>query len=329
MIVSRTPLRISFFGGATDFPGYFEEHGGKVLSTAISHFAYVTVRKEKFYGKTILNYMKKETVEKVDEIQNERLRECMKLIDINFPVELSLQSDVPSTGTGLGASSAFLVGSLNALWFAKHGTLLSKYDLASMACDLEINKLGEPIGWQDQFACAFGGTNTIDFNKEGATVAPVKTTTENLKMLESQLLAFYTSRGRQAGNVLTEQKEKIGVNLSALGEMKAQVAKGEQHLRNGDIDSFGSLLHEGWLLKKSLASGISDKDIDDLYNDAKTAGATGGKIAGAGGGGFLLLHVPVAHQNSVRQAMREKSLKELPIKFETEGTKIYHVGETF
>ncbi|MDP6293126.1 MAG: kinase, partial [Candidatus Woesearchaeota archaeon] len=117
MIVSRTPLRISFFGGATDFPGYFEEHGGKVLSTAISHFAYVTVRKEKFYGKTILNYMKKETVEKVDEIQNERLRECMKLIDINFPVELSLQSDVPSTGTGLGASSAFLVGSLNALWF--------------------------------------------------------------------------------------------------------------------------------------------------------------------------------------------------------------------
>lgn len=328
MIVSRTPLRVSFFGGGTDFPEYFEEYGGKVLSTAINQFAYVTVRKEKFYGKTILNYMKKETVENINDIQNERLRECMKLLAIDFPVEIFLQSDVPSSGTGLGASSAFLVGTLNALWFSKHDSLLGKYDLAKMACDLEIGTLGEPIGWQDQFACAFGGTNIIEFTRDGATVAPLKTTTQNLKQLEQHIMAFYTNRGRQARDVLTEQKKKIGINVSMLNEMKAQVAKGEKYLREGNFEGFGQLLHEAWLLKKSLATGIADREIDTWYDKARKAGALGGKIAGAGGGGFLVLHVPVAHQNSVRKTMRELHMKELSITFETEGTKVYPIGET-
>lgn len=329
MIVSRTPLRISFFGGGTDLPDYFNEYGGKVLSTAIKRFAYVSVRKEKFYGKTILNYMKKETVDGIEGIENERIRECLRLVGVDFHTEISLQSDVPTSGTGLGTSSAFLVGMLNALWYAKHGFLLSKYDLARIACDLEINVLKQPIGYQDQFACSFGGTNIIEFSNEGVIIAPVQTSTQNLRLLESQLMAFYTNRGRSSSSILSEQKQRIPQTASVLHEMKAQVDKGAKLLKHGKLDEFGSLLHEAWLLKKTLASSISDEDIERIYNAARSQGALGGKIAGAGGGGFMILHVPKVHQENVRQTMKENSLKELPIAFETEGTKVYHVGEEF
>ena len=318
MIVVQTPLRISFLGGGTDFEDFYSKHGGAVLSTSIDKSVFVIV-KERFDNKIYANYSKKEIVDAVDELQHELIREAMRTSGVTKGVEITTLADIPTRGTGLGSSSSVTVGLLQAL-YTYRGELKTAEFLAQEACRIEIDILGMPIGKQDQYIAAHGSMRFITFDHNGIESEKIELPSENKRRLNDALILFFTDVTRKSEDILSEQKANINQHLEMLLEIKKLAFKAKDALLENAFDEFGSIIHEGWSLKKMLASRISDPRIDDIYETARRAGAIGGKITGAGGGGFLLLYCPVEKKDNVRKALH--GLRELPFRFETDGTKV-------
>ena len=318
MIITQTPLRISFAGGGTDFPDFFNKHRGRVVSMAVDKYIYCVV-KERFDDLIVVGYTKREVVEKVAEIGHELVREAMRKTGVKKGVEITFLSDIPSAGSGLGSSSAVTVGVLNAL-YQYRGKAVEAVKLAEEACEIEIEILGKPVGVQDQYIAAFGGIRYMEFSGRGVKVSEVAVNGETKDDLEKQLMVFYTGRTRQAEEVLAEQKENISKKTKLLNQMADQAVKAKEFLERGRIEDLGKLLNKGWQLKKQMASRISDREIDDKYRAAVKAGAWGGKICGAGGGGFLMLLVPGNRRDAVRRAVN--GWREVPFGPAMDGSKV-------
>jgi D-glycero-alpha-D-manno-heptose-7-phosphate kinase len=319
MIVVRTPLRLSFFGGGTDFAEYYRRQGGAVVSTAIDKYIYVIV-KERFDDKIYVNYSQKEIVDRLDDLKHELVREAMRITGLRQGIEITTLADVPSAGTGLGSSSSVTVGVLQALYTCQ-GRIVESEALARLACEIEIQRCGKPIGKQDQYIAAYGGMRLIRFRPDDNVEAePLGLEAGFSQRLNRNLLLFYTNTTRAASSVLAEQQSNIPARLQHLDALQDIALRGADCLRRCDLDEFGRLLHENWELKKNLASGVSNAALDALYATAREAGATGGKIAGAGGGGFLLLYCPLDKQDAVRDALGH--LRELPFAFERDGSRV-------
>jgi D-glycero-alpha-D-manno-heptose-7-phosphate kinase len=323
MIVTRTPLRISFAGGGTDMAAYYEQDDGIVLSTTITQYVYVTVKRHSnlFDEPIRVNYKVSEEVQSVDEIENNIVRECLRLLDVRPPIYISMVGDVPAS-TGLGGSSALTVGLLNALHAVK-GERVSAGQLAEEACHIEIDVLSEPIGKQDQYAAAFGGLNVFTFRSDGTvSVRPKNLALPVRNKLFESLILFWTGNIRDTRAVLTEQRANVEAERGRLRRMSDQVVELETVLGTDllDLVAFGRVLDEGWRLKRGLASGISSGVIDNLYERAIAAGAHGGRLCGAGGGGFLLFVAPPDRRNAIRQALI--GLTELPVAHEVHGSHV-------
>lgn len=319
MIISKTPLRISFVGGGTDLPSFYKKDYGAVLSSTIDKYVYVII-KERFDDLIYVNWTKKEIVNKPDEIEHDLVRETMKKTGIESGVEITTLADIPSEGSGLGSSSSLTVGLLNA-FYAFKGVQISRERLAKEACEVEIDIIEKPIGKQDQYAATFGGLNEILFYEDGSVkVNNIKLPNDKLRVLGSNLLLFYTGITRKADQILRKQKEKTETLFKILVDMRNQVSALKTYLENGANDSLGHMLKQGWAMKKSLLSTISNKLIDEMYERALNAGAAGGKICGAGGGGFLLLYVPREKQNVLREALRK--YREVPFMLDKYGSRI-------
>ncbi|MEK7355186.1 MAG: GHMP kinase [Bdellovibrionota bacterium] len=330
MIISRTPFRISFLGGGTDLPAFFNEEEGAVVSTTIDKYIYITVN-DRFDSTYRLAYSKTEICNSVDEIQHKIFRNVLKkYAPIAYAknggrgLELMSMADIPS-GTGLGSSSSFTVGLLHAMK-AHIGQFQSAEDLASEASKIEIDDLREPIGKQDQYAAAYGGLQYIRFLPSGeVSVEPVICPGGTKKELEQSILVFYTGLTRSASGVLSEQKSNTESKRETLREMRGLAERLKEVLESGKpVSKAGELLHEGWMLKKTLASGISDTKIDEWYERARKAGASGGKILGAGGGGFLMVLCEPSKQEAVRRELKE--LRTLDVGLESFGSRIIFVG---
>jgi D-glycero-alpha-D-manno-heptose-7-phosphate kinase len=325
MIVTRTPLRISFAGGGTDLAEFYERDYGAVLSTAIDKYIYVTVKRHSnlFFEPIRLNYSKSEQVNRIDEIENDIARECLQMLDIEPPIYISTVGDMPAS-TGLGGSSSFAVGLLNALHAFK-GERVAAGQLAEEACHIEIDVLGQPIGKQDQYAAAYGGINLFRFAPGGSvTVEPQRLKNGALGELFEHMQIFWTGHQRDASSVLTEQKANTGGKFEALLTMR-QHAHALHRLMGGehvDAGRFGQILDETWQFKRGLASSISNQQIDAWYECARAHGALGGKLCGAGGGGFLLFIVPPQRRGAVRAAL--SGLSEVPIGYEVHGSHVVH-----
>jgi D-glycero-alpha-D-manno-heptose-7-phosphate kinase len=318
LIIVQTPLRISFFGGGTDFPGYFLNEGGCVLSSAINKFIFVTI-KERFDDKLRIGYTRTEIVDTVDEVIHELIRETLRKTGLSRGVEIVTMGDIPA-GSGLGSSSAVTVGALHAM-YAYSNMLVSMDRLAEEACDIEVNVLGKPIGFQDQYIAAFGGLRFIEFNRNGRVITEmVNLDLDIQKRLSENLLLFYTGVTRKAETILTEQKDNISRRLPVLRSLKDMAHQARESLCSGNLDDVGRLLHESWQLKKQLANGISNSALETYYRAAIDAGAYGGKVTGAGGGGFLILYCPLEKRAKVRAAL--SALRELPFHLEPDGTKV-------
>lgn len=326
MIISRTPLRVSFVGGGSDLPSFYEHEPGAVVSTAIDKYIYITVNK-KFDKKIRASYSITEFVDEPDQLKHELIREALKLLKINGGIEITSISDIPSRGTGLGSSSTYTVGLLNAL-YAYKGKYAPVERLASEACKIEIDFCGKPIGKQDQYAAAYGGLNYIQFNPdESVFVDPIICKPETKQKLEENLLMLYTGITRKADNILENQCRNVRGKVEkrrCLSRMVSLAGDLRDALRNNDLSSFGGLLHQNWLEKKTLAGGISNPRIDKWYETARRKGAVGGKILGAGGGGFLLLYAPKSKHKVITEALSE--LRPVGIKLEPQGSKIIYVG---
>ncbi|HID12166.1 MAG TPA: GHMP kinase [Candidatus Latescibacteria bacterium] len=321
MIVTQTPLRISLAGGGTDLEAFYRYEDGMVLNMAIDKYVYVIV-KERFDDKIYINYSRKEIVDSVDEIQHELIREAMRKTGVDRGVEITTLADIPSEGSGLGSSSSITVGLLNALYMYQ-GEQVSPERLAREACEIEIDICGKPIGKQDQYIAAYGGVRKFTFRGDGTVdVEKISLPDDKFRKLGSNLLLFYTHRTRKAETILKQQRENTPERLDVLRRMKALVFHAKEAIVNHGFDELGHILRQGWELKKQLAEGISDPGLDALYDRALKAGATGGKISGAGGGGFLLLYVPRHKHDGVRRAMEELSLRELPFMLEQDGSKV-------
>jgi D-glycero-alpha-D-manno-heptose-7-phosphate kinase len=322
MIISRTPFRISFAGGGTDLAAFYREERGAVLSTAIDKYMYVTVNKY-FEDKIILKYSKTEEVSNIRSVQHPLLKEAMKITDITRGIEITSMADIVG-GTGLGSSSSFTVGALHAL-HAYKGRYTPASQLAREACEIEIDRVKEPIGKQDQYIAAYGGFQFIEFMPdESVRVSPIICPASKERNLCANLMLFYTGKRRKAGTILKDVRSNMGRKRSDMREMRALADEARKQLQEGSVSRFGELLHEGWLLKRSLHSSISNTGIDGIYARARKAGAEGGKIAGAGGGGFLLLYVKRKNQAQVRKVMR--GWREVRFNFEPEGSKIIHLA---
>lgn len=327
MIITKTPFRISFVGGGSDLKEFYSQSQGAVLSATINKYMYLSSHYFFDEDKIRAKYAQTETVTNVDELKHPLIREALKKFDINGALEISSNADVPA-GTGLGSSSAFTVGLLHNLYAFK-GKFVSKKKLAEEACDIEINKLKEPIGKQDQYATAYGGINIIKFNPSGTVeVEPLRLKKETYQKLQKNLLMFYVGNQRNASSILSEQKQNMGSTnkLEILKQMVDLVWEAREALYNDDLEKFGSLLHKNWLLKKQLASKITNPIIEELYTTALENGAIGGKLLGAGGGGFLLFYCKEQYQDRLRQAL---NLTEMAFKFENEGTKLIYVGDEY
>jgi len=319
MIITQTPLRISFAGGGTDLAAYYAEREGFVVSTAIDKFAYVIV-KERFDDQIFLNYMKKEIRADVAEIEHELIREAMRVTGVERGVEVTLLSDIPSEGAGLGSSSSFTVGLLNAFHMYQ-GEQVTAEQLAREACEIEIERLGKPIGKQDQYIAAYGGLRTFRFRRDGAVdVARIRLDARQLRELDGRLHLHFTGRTRKADVILSEQKAKTGDRSAELDGIKQLALELVPSLERGDFDVLGDLLHRNWELKRKLAAGISDGPIDEMYALARTHGALGGKICGAGGGGFLLVYCPLERQERLEKGMRD--YRAMPFRLEPDGSKV-------
>ncbi len=319
MIIIQAPLRVSLFGGGTDFPAYYCERGGCVLSSAIDKYIFVTI-KQRFDTKLRVGYTRTEMVDTIDEVQHELIREALRLTGIKRGVEITTMGDIPSEGSGLGSSSTVTVGALHAM-YAHNRRLVLTEQLAREACYIERDVLRKPIGVQDQYIAAYGGMRFIEFRPGGEVVPhPMEFDKKTLRQLNDNLLLFFTGVTRQADKILKEQENNIEKRLAVLDEMKAITYRARDQLLAGRVDEIGALLHESWLLKRELASQVSNSVLDDLYQTALNAGATGGKIAGAGGGGFMLLYCKNGRQEDVRQALAH--LQELPFKLGQDGSKV-------
>ena len=327
MIVVQSPLRVSLFGGGTDFPSYFHEEGGCVLSTAIDKRIYITA-KRRFDRKLRIGYTRTELVDSLDDLQHELIREALRLTGIHESIEISTMADIPTAGSGLGSSSTVTVGALLAL-HALTGEYPSPSRLAREACKIEIEVLGKPIGVQDQHIAAYGGLRFMEFYPDGRISADrIALDPEIATALNDNLLLFYSGITRKSESVLAEQQDNIVNRRGVLAEIKSLAREARERLQRGDIDGLGELLHESWMCKRQLASRISNGQIEAIYQAARRAGALGGKVTGAGGGGFILLYVPGEVQGGVREALSQ--LQELPFRFETDGAKVildYKNGE--
>ena len=324
MIITRTPFRISFAGGGSDIPSFYTKHGGCVLSTSINKYMYITIHPNFNREQIVLKYSQTEIVNSREEIKHQYFKQLLKNLDISG-VELVSVADIPS-GTGLGSSSSFTVGVLNAA-YAYKGKYVSKERLAKEACEIEIDQLKNPIGKQDQYAASYGGLNFIEFKKDGnVVVEPVIMSNNKLRELEDNLMMFYTGQLHSASEILKEQKDNITSGEKELRqiEMCDLARKLRDLLQEGNIDAMGEILHQNWLLKRTLASGISNPIIDEKYDKAIKAGALGGKLLGAGGGGFLLFYVPKDRQEKVKQAI---NLPQMQFAFDKQGTSVIYVGD--
>lgn len=323
MIITRTPFRFSFCGGGSDIPSYYEKHGGCTLSTTVDKYMYISIHPYFYPGSTVLKYSQTEIVSSADEIQHKYFHTILKEMGV-WGVEISSTADIPS-GTGLGSSSAFTVGVLHALNSYK-GKFVSKEYLASQACHVEIDQLHEPIGKQDQYAAAYGGLNFYQFNRDGSVfVDPIIMNGSDKDHLESRLMVFFTGEIRSASAILKKQSEAYASaeKDQVQGRMCDLAWDLKRSLENGLVDDTGPILHAGWMLKKSLVDGISNPAIDECYQKALANGATGGKLLGAGGSGFLMFYVPPEHQEAVRQAV---DLPQLNFKFDSQGSCVIYVG---
>ncbi len=302
MIISQTPYRVSFAGGGTDLPAFYREEYGAVLSVAISKHMYVTVS-PRFDPTTRVAYTKTEICEKIDDLDHTIVREALRMTELGRHLEITTVGDVPG-GTGMGSSSSLTVGVLNAL-YAYRGEIVSHKRLAEEACRIEIDLLGKPIGRQDQYAAAFGGLNYIRFNPDDSVdVEPVPYRNETLQELERRVLLMYTDQQRNADDILKRQSDGTKDKFSVLRQMRDLAGEMRKTLAGGgDLEGFAKLLHEGWELKRSLGFGISGQMVDRWYQAARGAGAQGGKLLGAGGGGFLMLVAPPERHEAIRDAL--------------------------
>jgi len=319
MIIVQTPLRVSFFGGGTDLRSFFAVEGGCVLSSAIDKYIFITIKK-RFDQLLRIGYTRTEMVESVGEVQHELIREALRKTGISRGVEVTTMGDIPSAGSGLGSSSTVTVGALHAM-YTFLGEIVPAERLAREACEIEIDILGKPIGVQDQYIAAYGGLRFMEFTLAGQVLCErIDLGSDLLRRLNESLLLFFTGVTRQADSILGEQKRNIHDRMAILREMKQMAYTARDELRAGNLEAMGRLLHEGWQLKKQLASQISNGAIDEMYQTARRAGALGGKITGAGGGGFLLLYCLPERREAVRDAL--KPLQELPFQLEMDGTKV-------
>jgi D-glycero-alpha-D-manno-heptose-7-phosphate kinase len=319
MIIVQTPLRISFFGGGTDFRDFYRQEEGCVVSSAIDKYIYLIIKK-RFDTKIRVGYTRTELVDRVDDLQHELVREALRVTGIQRQVEITTMGDIPSEGSGLGSSSTVTVGSLNAM-YAYQGRLVDAETLARQACAIEIDTLGKPIGKQDQYAAAYGGLNLIRFKPDETVEVESLEIADHLRQsLDDRLLLFFTGVTRQSSSILTEQVAHIGERMAVLRALKGLALEAREALLAGELDALGEGMHQGWLLKRQLASGITNGSLDGMYEAARRAGALGGKITGAGGGGFLLLYVRPQHRDAVRSALH--GLRELPFRLERDGSKV-------
>jgi len=323
MIITRTPLRISFFGGGTDYPAWYDKNGGSVLSTTINKYCYISCRylPPYFNYKYRIRYVEREETQAIDGIKHPSVRECLKFMDVGHGIEMVHTSDIPAR-SGVGSSSAFTVGFLQALNALK-GKMVTKRQLARDAIFVEHDLIKESVGAQDQVAVAFGGLNKIDFGgDDGFYVYPVTVSREKLDLFQSHLMLFFTGFSRNASDIAVEQIKKTSKLEKELNEMKGMVDQAIDILNNdkSDLKGFGKLLHESWQIKRGLTDMISSSEIDNLYETACKAGALGGKLLGAGGGGFILLFAEPALQTKIKEKL--KKILHVPFTFERLGSQV-------
>lgn len=323
MIITRSPLRVSLGGGGTDLPSYYREFGGFLVAAAIDKYVYLTQHRT-FQPGIIVKYSKLERADHVDQIEHPIVREALKLTGVTDPhLELTSMADIPG-GTGLGSSGSFTTALLKALHTSKK-SLVSPAELAEQACDIELNKLGEPIGKQDQYIAAVGGITAFTFHKDGRVeYRPARISEETLFNLEDNLLLFFTGYSRSASAILKDQNDKSKANdqamLDNLHFTKELGYKSLECLETGNLDEFARLMDVHWQRKKIRSAGMSNPIINDWYDHAMSQGALGGKLIGAGGGGFLMFYA--GDKKKLRHAMREKGLQEVRFRFDFEGTKV-------
>jgi len=328
MIITKTPLRISFFGGGTDYPKWFKEHGGAVLSTSIDKYAYLYVQRllPFFPYKTKVSWSRIEEVNAIDEIVHPSVRETLRFLNSDSKLSIHYNSDIPAR-SGMGSSSSFTVGFLHAL-YGLNGITPDKNRLAKEAIHIEQNLIKENVGSQDQIAAAFGGLNKIEFNRDGSfTVTPINLDRERIEKLQEHTMLFFTGLSRTASEVVVEQIKNIPDKTKELHTMREMVDEAILILKStGDwIAEFGKLLHKGWELKRKLSSKVSNNEIDGFYEQALRAGALGGKLLGAGGGGFLLIYARPEDQKRIKETLSH--LLYVPFSFENEGSQIIYKHE--
>jgi len=328
MIISRTPFRISFFGGGTDYPAWYREHGGAVLSTAINKYCYITCRYlPPFHDfKHLIRYYKREEAQSVDDIQHPSVRECLKFLEFEQGIDLVHHADLPAR-SGLGSSSTFTVGLLHALYALKH-EMPTKRQLAINAINIEQDRIGEHVGSQDQVAAAFGGLNKIEFGGlQEISVRPLIMRPERFEALQQHMMLFFTGYSRTASEVAADQIAQIPNKTANLRQMMQLVEEAESLLLSKEdrLNDFGRLLHEQWMLKREMSSRISTPEIDSIFDTAMKAGALGGKLLGAGSGGFMMMFVEPDKQKAVAQALDK--LLHVPFRFDTLGSQIIYYSQ--
>ena len=323
MIIARSPLRITLGGGGTDLASYYREHEGFLVAAAIDKYVYVTVMRP-FSRGIYLKYSALEHVDRVTDVRHPIIREALALQNWDTPqIEITTLADIPA-GTGLGSSGSFTTALLKAL-YTHQRKVAHAQELAELACDIEINRLGEPVGKQDQFIAAFGGITCLTFHKDHrVTVRPLRVSTKTMFDLEDKLLLFFTGYSRAAGSILKDQQVRSEQGdadmLRNLDRVKSLGYLSQEALESGRLEQFGELMHEQWQHKKRRSGGASNPQIDTWYSQAMSNGAVGGKLVGAGGGGFLMFYA--AEPNRLRQAMTEAGLEEVRFRFDFEGTKV-------
>jgi D-glycero-alpha-D-manno-heptose-7-phosphate kinase len=319
MIITQTPLRIGLLGGGTDLPSYYREHGGRVLNAAIDKYVYVIV-KQRFDNDIYVNYSKKEIVSRVEDLEHELVREAMQMTGVKNGVEITTLADIPSAGSGLGSSSAVTVGLLHAL-FAYRGRQVPAEELAERACTIEIDRCGKPIGKQDQYIAALGGIRDIRFGPGDEVVAEeLGLPAAERRALQQQIMLFYTGITRRADPILAEQNANVEAGRPQFDLLRDLAGFAAERLRKGDVDAIGSAMRESWEAKRKLASGVSNEQIDLAVTRALDAGASGAKLTGAGGGGFLLVICPPEHQRAVRESLTD--MQEFPVGLDRFGSRV-------
>lgn len=319
MIITQTPLRIGLVGGGTDLPGYYREHGGRVLNAAIDKYVYVVV-KQRFDDDIYVNYSTKEIVSRVEDLQHDLVREAMHMAGVRGGLEITTLADIPSAGSGLGSSSSVTVGLLHAL-FAYQGRQVTAEELAERACTIEIDRCRKPIGKQDQYVAAYGGICDIRFGPgDRVCVDQLALPSSLRRRIQNELLLFFTGTTRNADAILGEQSANIAERLPQLHQLRDLAGEAVSGLRDGDVNALGSALNKSWQAKRALARGVTNTEIDEAVDAALGAGATGVKVTGAGGGGFLLVVCPLESQSRVRERLAH--MKELPISIEPFGSRV-------